>query len=72
MRKIVIHPAEPPETGYWVECPSLGIASQGETIDEAIAMIREAIDLWIEVALEDGDPIPPEDITEEMPIIFAV
>ena len=72
MRKIVIHPTAPPETGYWVECPSLGIASQGETIDEAIAMIREAIDLWIEVALEDGDPIPPEDITEEIPITLAV
>ncbi len=33
-----------PEGGYWVRCPSLlGCASQGETVEEAIAMIHNAI-----------------------------
>ncbi len=39
-----------------VELP--GCVTQGDTEEEALAMIREAMRLWIEVALEDGDPIP--------------
>lgn len=44
--QILIHKADPDETGFWVECPDLGIASQGETIKEAVAMIIEAIELY--------------------------
>ncbi len=62
MRKIIIHRSEPDEVvPYWVECPSLGIASMGETIDEAIRMIHEAIELHIEDLTAHGEPIPPED-----------
>jgi len=33
-----------PEGGYWVRCPSLpGCASQGETVEEALAMIHDTI-----------------------------
>jgi len=32
--------------------------SQGQTPQEALEMIREAQQLWLEVALEDGRPIP--------------
>ncbi|HEX7927423.1 MAG TPA: type II toxin-antitoxin system HicB family antitoxin [bacterium] len=50
------------ESGGWVvECPSLpGCVSQGDTRDEAIANIREAIDLYIEVLKEDGKPVPED------------
>ncbi len=35
--------------GYWVECPTLdGCYSQGETLDDALANIREAISLCLE------------------------
>jgi predicted RNase H-like HicB family nuclease len=60
MRQVIIHKAEEDETGYWAECPSLGVVSQGETIEETIVNIREAIELWLEVAEEYGDPIPLE------------
>jgi predicted RNase H-like HicB family nuclease len=61
MRKIVIHRSEPDEdVAYWVECPSLGIASMGDTVEEAIAMMREAIALHIEDLTEHGEPVPPE------------
>jgi predicted RNase H-like HicB family nuclease len=59
MRRVIIHRADPDETGFWAECPSLGVVSQGETMEETIANIREAIALWLEVAAEYGDPIPP-------------
>jgi|GEM_PF-1268837 len=68
MRKIIIHRSEPDEeVPYWVECPSLGIASMGETIDDAIRMIQEAIALHIEDLIAHGEAVPPED-TETFPI----
>lgn len=40
--KVVVHEAE--EGGYWAEVPALpGCASQGETMEELMANIREAI-----------------------------
>jgi predicted RNase H-like HicB family nuclease len=45
----------PSEEGYAVGCPALpGCWSQGSTKAEALANIREAIQLWIEVAKEDA------------------
>ena len=58
MRQVIIHKAEEDETGYWVECPSLGVVSQGKIIEETIVNIREAISLWLEVTVAHGDPIP--------------
>ena len=48
--------------GYSVSVPVLrGCLSQGETREEALANIREAIGLYLEVLREDGDPIPTEE-----------
>lgn len=45
---------------YSVYAPDLpGCVSWGNTRDEAIEHIREAIEVWIESAKEDGDEIPP-------------
>jgi len=42
-----------PGGGYSVSVPALpGCHSEGETLDEALANIREAADLWLEVASE--------------------
>ncbi len=44
--KVLIHAAE--EGGYWAEVPALpGCVSQGETVDELRASIREAIEGWL-------------------------
>jgi predicted RNase H-like HicB family nuclease len=55
--KIII---EPDETGgYVVTCPSLqGCYSQGETIEEALENMREAILLCIEDLETEGEIIP--------------
>lgn len=49
---------------YGVSVPDLpGCFSAGETIEEALAMAREAIELHLEGMLEDGADIPlPSDI----------
>ena len=59
MRQVLIYPGE---DGFWVaECPSLpGCISQGETKEDAIANIREAIELYIEVLEEDDIAVPEE------------
>jgi antitoxin HicB len=44
---------------YSVTVPGLpGCTSQGETRIEALAMIREAIELHIESLVAHGDPVP--------------
>ena len=52
------------EDGYFVvEVPSLpGCVIQGETREEALANIKEAIDLHIEVLQERGKPVPEDNI----------
>jgi predicted RNase H-like HicB family nuclease len=54
MRQIIMYPGE---DGYWVaECASLpGCISQGKTKEEAIANIKEAIELYIEDMIENGE-----------------
>ena len=46
---------------YVVECPSIpGCVSQGKTKQEALANIREAIELCLEVRQEQGLPLTVE------------
>ena len=51
---------EPDETGgYVISCPSLpGCYSQGETIKEALANIKEAISLCLEDMRSENEEIP--------------
>lgn len=59
LRQVVIYPGE---DGYWVvECLSLpGCISQGETKEDAIINIKEAIQGHIEALETDGLPVPEE------------
>ncbi len=59
MRQVLLYTDE---TGMWVvECPSLpGCISQGETKDEALANIRDAIQEYIAALIDEGDPVPEE------------
>lgn len=45
--------------GYFVSCPALqGCYSQGETYEEAVENIKDAIRLHIEDRIADGEEIP--------------
>ena len=51
-----------PEGGYTVMVPLLpGCVTYGETIEEAIDMAKEAIELYIESLKEHGEIIPTEE-----------
>ena len=59
MRQVIVYPGE---DGFWVaECPSLpGCVSQGETREQTIVNIREAIEGYILALKEDRLPVPEE------------
>ena len=60
MRQVIVYP-DPEDGGYVAEVPSLpGCVSQGETREEALANVREAIDLWVEVAHSQKIPVPDD------------
>jgi predicted RNase H-like HicB family nuclease len=64
MRQVIIYPDR--EDGGWVaEVPSLpGCVSDGQTVQEAISNVRDAIEAWLETARAHGDPVPddPHDV----------
>ena len=48
--------------GYVVNVPSLpGCHSEGDTVEEALVNIQEAIKLWMEVAQDHGKEIPGDE-----------
>jgi predicted RNase H-like HicB family nuclease len=59
MRQVIIYLGE---DGFWVaECPSLpGCISQGETREDAVKNMKEAIALYIEALEEDYIAVPEE------------
>jgi antitoxin HicB len=69
--RVMLEPEE--EDGYAVWVPALpGCVSQGETPEEALANIREAIQCYLESSLKHGEPIPSDtamvECTVEVPV----
>ncbi|MFB2979826.1 type II toxin-antitoxin system HicB family antitoxin [Microseira sp. BLCC-F43] len=47
--RAIVHLAE--EGGYWAEVPALpGCITEGETIEEVMANLKDAIQGWLDVA----------------------
>lgn len=56
---IVFELQSEPEGGYTISVPSLpGCISCGATFEESIEMIKDAMAGWLEVAREEGVPVP--------------
>ncbi len=63
---VIVHKAE--EGGFWVEVPALpGCYSQGETPEESLVHVKEAIELYLEVLRERGQPVP-----QDSEVVFKV
>lgn len=62
--KILMH--KEPEGSYTVSVPALpGCMTFGETVEHAIQMAKEAIELYIEELHERGEEIPDDSSTLE-------
>ncbi len=60
MAKFVVYLEPAEEGGYVVSCPQLpGCVTQGETVQESLDMIRDAIRGYIASLQKHGEPIPP-------------
>jgi predicted RNase H-like HicB family nuclease len=59
MRQVLVYQDE---EGYWIaEVPSLpGCGSDGTTREEALLNVKEAIELWVEDALANGESVPED------------
>lgn len=56
--EIIIHWSEE-DSLFIAEVPELsGCMAHGDSYDDALKNIKEAINLWIDTAKEFGDPIP--------------
>lgn len=66
---------QPEATGFSVTCPAVhGAASQGETLDEALSGIADAVEGLLAAVVDDGDPLPvetPEMLAEEVAVVLA-
>lgn len=61
--KVVLEPSE--DGGYTVYVPSLpGCVSEGDTREEALANIREAIELYLEPVEDDYIPHEKTEVLE--------
>ena len=64
--KVVVHEAE--EGGYWAEVPAIpGCATQGETLEELMANVHEAIEGCLSVEVE-----PPESSQKDKVLEIAI
>lgn len=62
--KAIVHPAE--EGGFWAEVPAMpGCVTQGETLDEVRANLKEAVEGWLEAG-ESATEITEEDQVLEL------
>ena len=59
----------PEEDGYSALVPVLGVATHGETIEEAVTMARDLIEVTVQGLIEDNEPIPEE---ETPPMVVTV
>jgi predicted RNase H-like HicB family nuclease len=49
------------KAGYTALCPTLGVADDGDTIDEAIQHVKGAIQVYVDSLVEDKQPVPVDD-----------
>ncbi|MBI1853135.1 MAG: type II toxin-antitoxin system HicB family antitoxin [Planctomycetes bacterium] len=68
---VFFEPAE--EGGYVVTCPALpGLVTEGDTLDEAREMAKDAILGYIESLQKDGEPIPADKPRRVDPVVEKI
>jgi predicted RNase H-like HicB family nuclease len=78
MKNQFVYPAvlEEDENGYFVNFPDIkGCHTEGHELNEAMINAKEALELSIEVLIENGETLPtpskPEDIGERAILVVA-
>lgn len=59
--RIIVEPDQQTGTGkpgYTALCPTLGVADDGDTVEEALANVRGAIEAYVESLVQDSLSVP--------------
>ena len=68
--RILLTPQE--EGGFSVTVPSLpGCYTQGESVEEAISMAKEAISLYVESLEAEGEAVPDDSRSLEYSVVLS-
>lgn len=67
--RIIVEPDKQTGTGkpgYTAFCPTLGVADDGKTIEQAIENVRNAIQVYVESLIADNHPVPLDQPEKDM------
>ena len=64
---VLLYPAE--AGGFVAMVPMFGLVTEGDTVEHALVMAREAVELRIEGLMQDGEPVLEE---EHDPIVASI
>ena len=65
----IFDPAEDGDAGYTVTFPDLsGCITEGDTVEEATSMAREALELWLWDAEQHGESIPVPSLPQNIDV----
>lgn len=73
--RIIIEPDEETGTGkpgFTAHCPTLGVADDGDTVEEAIKNIRGAIKAYVESLVDDKIPVPVDSPEKDIVAITQI
>lgn len=46
--------------GFTALCPTLGVADDGDTVEQALSNVKGAIQMFVDSMVEDDEPIPAD------------
>ena len=48
------------KAGFTAICPTLGVADDGDTIEDALVNLKSAIKVYVDSLIEDKEPVPAD------------
>lgn len=67
--RVIVSPDKQTGTGKYgfiALCPTLGVADDGDTVEEALKNIRGAIEAYVEVLVADKHAVPVDEPTRDI------
>ncbi|MBU1085095.1 MAG: type II toxin-antitoxin system HicB family antitoxin [Candidatus Beckwithbacteria bacterium] len=46
------------KAGFTALCPTLGVADDGNTVEQALSNLKKAIQVFVDSLIEDKEPVP--------------
>ena len=73
--RIIVSPDKQTGTGkpgFTALCPTLGVADDGDTIEEALVNVRGAIKAYVDSLVEDKQAVPVDELEHDIVTITQI